>query len=294
MFGLLAGLGVASFQCFLGAQETDPQSIIKKVEAAYAALETYEAEGEIVSNIEMRTTKNSSVKSFTLRLKKPDLFRVTWDDQGADDVVLKNGGAAWVENGKALFFMTATSRISEMESGRMALAAATGVSSGAANTIPSLFFDEGFGGGTIFTSGEQLKLVREEPIGEAMCYVLSGPSVLTKELTVWIGKRDFLVRKMFRSLERAADQEPVALPKMTDKMIEDSLRATGQEVSKESLSRMREMIKNARKTLETAQLKGNTVESHMRITFPELEATDFIFSPPIGARLNKSLFGEPK
>ena len=283
---LVAGVVAALVQSSLIAQDPDPETIIKKVEAAYAALESYEAHGEVVSNSIMGDTSHRTVRSFSLRLMKPGLFRFTWNDRAEANAVGVNGGAAWVDKGEAFFYMRATNNISEMASGRMALAAATGVSFGAANTIPSLFLND-FGGGTIFTGGEQLKLTGEEQLGKEICYVLTGPSIMTKELTVWVGKGDFLIRKISRSLERDAGQKPIDFPEITDEMIENTLRATGQKVSAEWIRRTRADLKEGLRRIASSQLKGSIVETHLEISFPELTAVDFVFLPPQGGSLEQ-------
>ncbi len=130
-----------------------------------------------------------------------------------------------------------------------------------------------------------------EKVGEEDCYVLGGPSSLSKKETYWISKTSHLIRKYSRSLE--PPEEGRAIPELTDKDLEQALAGMGQKVTPESKKNMREMLENSRVSLKTAtKMKGVSAELHAKVSSPELSKSDFKFSLPDGTVLKDSLFGD--
>jgi len=145
---------------------SDPTAveIIQKVQAKYAGLDSYSSEGEIVTDIDIsgvnfdtipgmtddRTKKLRESKEFqdalkkrqtlkhifSIKLARPDYY-IEWDQKVHEKY--SNIGAVW-SDGKEHFLLLNARRKTSPKDRRMALASATGVSGGAANTIPSLFF----------------------------------------------------------------------------------------------------------------------------------------------------------
>jgi hypothetical protein len=75
----------------------------------------------------------------------------------------------------------------------MALGGATGISGGAAATIPGTFFRMNWGnqlGGSAVNEKKQ----PDEKIGGADCYVLTS-DLKGRTRTLWIGKQDFLIHQ---------------------------------------------------------------------------------------------------
>ena len=88
----------------------------------------------------------------------------------------------------------------------MALSGATGISGGAAATIPSAFFKTAWGdqlGATARNATPQA----DEKIGDTDCYVFSRSFKLITS-TIWIGKQDFLIRQV-RTVTSAAAMKAV-------------------------------------------------------------------------------------
>jgi hypothetical protein len=91
----------------------------------------------------------------------------------------------------------------------MALASATGVSGGAAATIPLTFFKIDFPGSLQYSARE--KQQSDEKVGTVDCYVFSSEPRPGAKRILWIGKQDFLVHQIKtvtspESLQTAIDQ----------------------------------------------------------------------------------------
>jgi len=120
------------------AQTPDVAQVLRDVQATYASLHSYSATGEVVSGI---STDGSSAilaaagpqefrTTFTLKLARPQMYKIIWE-QGTT-------------------FMSSQPADTET-----AIAVATGISGGVAQTIPSIFFD---------LSGNELAAVYLAPV----------------------------------------------------------------------------------------------------------------------------------
>jgi len=169
------------------------------------------------------------------------------------------------------------------------LASATGISGGAAFTIPALFFPGFMGQQKPLSRLKDLKIEKIEKVGGQDCYVITASSLVSKREVFWISKTDYVIRKYYRSFESPKAGPPI--PEMTDQELEETLEALGQEATEENKKHMREMLKRSAETLKTMKLKGGSTETHIDISFPELDKKDFKFTPPPNAVLKKTLFG---
>jgi hypothetical protein len=65
----------------------------------------------------------------------------------------------------------------------------------------------------------------------------------------------------------------------------------GQEVTEETKKNTRQTMERTRRMMKTMNMKGSSTEVHSTVSSPELDETDFKFSPPKGTALKESLFG---
>ncbi len=269
---------------FCPAEELLPKEILDKAEAAYKAMDTYKAEGNVVSNVEVDAGKVTVETSFTLLLKKPDLYLITWS-QKSEDLPEVQSGAVWNDGSQRCLYMSAAKAYCPMDNDEVALGAATGVSSGAANTIPSLFLGYAAKCALPFARLTNAVIKGSETIGDDDCYVISSPSTISKEETYWISKVNFLIRKCSRSLE--TPESGRVMPEMTDAQLEESVKAMGEEVTEKS----KEDIKCMMEAMAKMSMKGDLTEIHVSVSSPELTAKDFSYAPPEGVAPMAS-FGE--
>ncbi len=267
-------------------KETSPDEILKQVAATYKTMKTYKSEGTITSDIDTDVMKIKQVTSFSILLKKPNLYLISWNQTGG---VMVQSGNVWSDGTQPYLHMGSINAYSKMTSDEIALSGATGISGGAAFTIPSLFLPVFQGQLTPFSRLKDLQIENTETVEGEDCYVISGSSAISKKEILWISKESHLIRKYSRSLETPGGD--AAIPEMTDEQLEAGIKSLGQEVTEETKKNMREMMEKSRSMIKTMKMKGTSTELHATVSSPELNETDFQFSPPAGAVLKESLFG---
>lgn len=270
------------------AEELTPSEIFEKVKAAYKSMETYQAEGTITSNVETPGTKLNTKASFSILLKKPNLYLITWgQDKGALPGISQSG-AVWSDGTQPYLYMGIMNAYSKIGRDELALAAATGISGGVADTIPSLFFSAFPGQGGLFLTMKSPQIEKSEKVGEDDCYVISGSSSTSKKEAFWVSKKSYLIRKYYQSLESPKGGR--AIPEMTEAQLEEAIKALGQEVTEESKKNMRKIMTTSTSMLKNTEMKGFSTELHAKVSSPELHKSDFKFALPEGVVLKDSLF----
>jgi outer membrane lipoprotein-sorting protein len=189
--GILLANGAATL-VFSSDQPSDnlsPDEIFKKAQQKYAALTSYSDEGKTVSSL------NGSIltTTFSIKLARPNLYRVAWEQSSDSPFSMKpKPEAVWCAGAENFLDMGAGAR--KIENQNMALGGATGISGGAAATIPSAFFKTMWGNQLMALASGKTRQT-DEKVGDSDCYVFtSGSKGRTTKL--WIGKQDFLIHQM--------------------------------------------------------------------------------------------------
>lgn len=271
-------------------EELSPREIFDKVRDVYANLETYYAEGVITSNIDTDAMKIEMNTSFSILLKKPNQYLVSWTQKGMPIPGMEQSGAVWSDGTQPYLYMGIMKAYSKMENDEMALASATGISGGVAHTIPSMFLSVFTESNDPFSRLADPVVGKTELIGDEDCYVLSGASAFSKKESYWISKNSFLIQKYNRSLE--IPEGGMEIPEMTDEQLDEAILALGEEVSEETRRSVKEMMKKSTSLVASMKLKGLSSESHTNISSPNVGANDFEFDVPDGTVLKDSLFGD--
>lgn len=268
--------------------DISPNEILKKVVATYSAMKTYKAEGTITSDIDIDGMKTIMETSFSILLKKPNLYLISWAKKNMFMPSDVQPGTVWSDGIQPYLYMGKMNTYSKVTSDEIALSSATGVSGGVALTIPLLFLPVFKNQPAPFSRIKDPKIEKTEKVGGEDCYVLSGSSAISKKETFWISKTSYLIRKYYRSFE---PPEGIVIPEMTDEQLEEAIKGMGQEVTEESKKSMREMLEKSKAMLQTAKMNGFFSEFHANVSSPELNRNDFKFALPEGAVLKDSLFG---
>ena len=186
---LLAG-GAATVAISQTSNPTDPsaQEIVQRSRDAYAALSSYCDEG-----ISTATVGDNKVapNTFSIKLARPNLYRVEW---AQDSGFFNQTGLVWSAGSGDFFKMSHASGTTTNSNMEMALSSATGVSGGAAGSIPGTFFKMNWGN-KLGASMQSATRKPDEKIGEVDCYVLAQ-SLKGNVMIMWIGKQDFLIRQI--------------------------------------------------------------------------------------------------
>ena len=268
------------------ADEPEPTKIFEKVIATYKSMETYQSEGTVTSNMEMDGKIITSFTNFSILLKKPNLYRISWTQNNPGPNV--QSGVVWSDGTQPYVYMGTTKVYSPMTNDEYALATATGISGGVAFTIPSIFLSVFKENHDPFSRLINPKLEGIEQVADEECFVISGSSNASQKETYWISKSRNLIVKYSRSLE--VPKEAAVMPEMTDEQLTESVKAAGKEITKENKDQIKAVMKMAKDIIKNSKFKGSSTEIHIQIFSPELDKKDFQFVLPEGAVLKKSLF----
>jgi hypothetical protein len=271
------------------AQATQPSAIFDQVLAQYQSMSVYSAEGTITADIDTGNIKTTLNTTFTIKMKKPNQYLITWSQVNQMMPTFVQSGAVWSDGSQPYLYMGVMKAYSKMSNDQMALSAATGISGGAAFTIPSLFLPVFSNQRDPFSRLINPQIDGSEQIDGEDCTIISGSSAISKKETFWISKSAHLIRKYSRSMEAPAGGMKV--PQMTDQQLDDSIKAMGEQVTDATRQQMRDMMKKAQESVENTHLSGSSTEIQVKIASPDLKGGDFAFQVPPDATLKDSLFG---
>jgi hypothetical protein len=233
--------------------------------------------------------KVNAETSFSIIMKKPNLYLISWTQKNMPMPGMSQSGAVWSDGTQPYLYMGGMNAYSKMGSDELALGGATGISGGAAFTIPSLFLSVFKEQPAPFSRLKDPQIEMTEKVGKEDCYVISGSSSISKKEAFWVSKKSYLIKKYYRSLE--PPEGGLAIPKLTDEQVEEAIKGMGQEVTEESKKNMTEMMERSRTMFKSMKMKGSSTELHANVSSPELNKNDFKFALPEGAVLKESLFG---
>ena len=130
-----------------------------------------------------------------IKLARPNLYRIDWQQSSVSAAYNSTATTQAVWSAGSGDFLLAwgggQTKYKDMET---ALAGATGISGGAASTIPGTFFKMNWGnqlGGPV--AGE--KRQADEKVGDVDCFVFSS-ELKGRTKKIWIGKQDFLIHQV--------------------------------------------------------------------------------------------------
>lgn len=289
-----------------GSGQLSASDILKRVGDTYSALDSYSAEGTVVTDMDMskvdfgnlpgvppelaakaKASKEAQAAlasaqhiegSFTMRLSRPGLYRVDWNSQVGP---MKQTGAVWSSgDGDYLFMGIKPPKYVKLQSREVALGAAAGVSQGAANSIPSIFFNNK---GGLFQTLENVSLEKEENIDGADCYLVSG-EVRGLKMNLWIDKGSFLIKR-----KQQVFGGEVKMPKMSDQDVDTALKQLGGGATAEKRAQMKKMMESMQKM--ATKMKGSMTETYRNIEAnKKLSKDEFTYKVPAGVELGGSLF----
>ncbi len=255
----------------------DPNLILKKTVQNYHSMASYKAEGESIVSIDRQTKRGDLKTSFTILLSKPNLYKISWSQNRK---FWEQESAVWNAGDKPYLYMGMLKSYSEINTDQSALATATGISGGAAYTIPWLFFSMP----SHIENLTNLEFIKYETVNNENCYLIKGESHISREVMLWISTKRNVFVKIKKSL-KGTEQIPEAM----DNDIKEALESMGRETSKENIENMKYMMNLVYKLAK--DIKGYTVEFHKDIVIgQEYDKQDFDYQLPEGAVLRDSLF----
>jgi hypothetical protein len=231
------------------ADSSEPQAreIIQKTVANYQGMASYSSEGKIEDVMMMGETTHTFTKTISIKLERPGRYKVTWQGKGVGSQ--QETGAVWNAGDGAKMSIMGV-EYQKYSDDKMALSAATGVSGGAARTIPALFLNIGM---DPFEQIKNLKVAGSETVEGQECYILSGESLLSTKARFWITKDKYLIVRNSYTM----DKKP-QLPNFSDDQMNESIKAMGLEVNPENKAKVKQMMEMAASAMKTAKLDGST------------------------------------
>jgi len=172
-----------------------------------------------VKTVFIRTDRKRTVeKPFTTAFVRPDRFRFEYEYKERRYIL-------WRKGNDVQTWWDVTPGIKKPASLRLALAAATGVSSSSAKTVPALLIPDEVGGGRL-TGITEAQRIEDAKLDKVECFRIQG-QYAGSPMTIWVEKETFLVRRIdsqkkfddFRT-ERTTTYEPVINGEISDKMLE--------------------------------------------------------------------------
>ena len=200
-----------------------PGEILKRAQAKYASLDSYSDEGKTVASVSGTTITTT----FTIKMARPNLYRIEWVQSSSPSFSATKTSTNAVWSAGQGDFLEMGFGVQKQSSLEMALAGATGISGGAAATIPGTFFKMNWGnqfGGLMMGEKQQA----DEKVGDEDCYVFTS-NANGQTRTLWVGKRDYLMHQvrsvvsaeaMKSALDKAAKLNPgIVIPPQTPSAI---------------------------------------------------------------------------
>jgi len=166
------------------------EQIVKKMAAAYETANTYQdigiahrikADGSVASRLEPEVY-------FKTFFDRPNRFRFEWENQFSS----KSWGILW-SDGSEVFVKWALQRMERQKNLEAGIAGATPFSLGAARVVPNLLM-AGLNGFRL-TQLLRVSRLKDEKVGDELCFVVRGYHPYGFQIDLWISKTDFLLRR---------------------------------------------------------------------------------------------------
>lgn len=195
------------------------KQIVERMAEEYAKCKSYRDSG-VVKTVFIRPDRQRTVeKPFTTAFVRPGRFRFEYkDDKERRYIVWRNGKDVQT-------WWDIIPGIEKEASLDLALAGATGVSSGSAHTVPALLIPNEVSGRRL-TGITEAKRIEDTKLDKVDCFRIQGPYA-GSPVTIWVEKETFLVRRIdsqktfddFRT-EETTTYEPVIDGEISDEMLE--------------------------------------------------------------------------
>jgi hypothetical protein len=224
------------------------QEIARQTQDTYAALTSYIDSGTVMAVSGTKTITNT----FHIRLQRPEFYRIDWSQTPAPGIV--NKGAAW-SSGEGHFMQYSSQggdafpAPQKSENRSRNLEAASGFSSEASVTIPSVFFGDNRDNFLRLAVIGASKLTKESDanVGGVDCYVFTSIVDSSKsggklpDMTFWIGKKDHFIHQT----RQIIDTPPPTGPIMTDENIKSMLAKMNRPATPQAIAAVRKSLSTA-------------------------------------------------
>lgn len=186
---------VVAFAHSSQAQSLSAQQIIDRMISAYATCNSYVDEGEVRTIFLHKNGPRTVLKPFSTAFVRPSEFRFEYKERRGEDEW--NSYIIWKGDGSVKTWWSIRPGVESPKDLSFALAAAAGVSSGAAITVPTLLMPE-MKIGNRLKSLSELKLIGEEQVNGGNAYKIQGTDFRKNTMTLWVDEASLLLVKIFQ------------------------------------------------------------------------------------------------
>ena len=171
------------------------QQLLDKMADTYATCKSYRDSGVVTNDFGPRPGSGATyprhvdVKPFRTAFVRPDRFLFEYHNPTPEMPYI-----IWAKEGDVRTWWYIKPGEEKQTSLEMAVAGATGVSSGSAHTIPALLLPQEIGGRRL-TMLTDLKRLPDEAVEQTPCFKLEGKYV-NRPTTLWLDKSSFLLFRM--------------------------------------------------------------------------------------------------
>lgn len=170
--------------------DPDAMKVIDQMAKVYADCQSYSDSGSVTTVFHTDQGDDTVVKPFSTALVRPGKFRFEFTEQGDP----QSRYIVWQDGSDVRTWWDLENQTERVDSLGLALAGATGVSSGSAHTIPSLLMPAEVGG-RLITDLQAAKLANKQMLGQHSCLTIKALHA-DDPITIWIDEESFLVRRI--------------------------------------------------------------------------------------------------
>lgn len=252
------------------AARRDAATILRLTLDYLGSLQSLHADGESVGSPGTRTR-------FSMRLARPDLYRLTWTHGEGGD----GQHAVWNAGDGSYEYSSFRKAYVRVEDSQSALARTAGVSEGLTRGIPLAFLRRE----SWFATLRNPTLDGSEDVEGEPCWVISGPTRETERRTLWISQHRLVIRQHRWSYTLPHEQAE-ELGRATDAALERMKDLGITEKQKAEIGLMAELGKiGARYGVR----EGHRTELYRNIRTSEaFDHADFVVDVPEGTTLKSS------
>ena len=234
---LMAACTILSFSESAHGGPTSSE-VVERARATYRSLENYSDTGVVTVKYEVNGTQNPGVRvEFKIKLKKPGQYSISWVQSGGN--MLDQTFSLWRLGERP--HLAIGDEVQWFEGDEQATFATAGISYGIAQVVPGLFFDRESAELNIFRDSI---LVADLPLSEVIdgekCFEIVVQSATFGRVSVYIREKDYLVRRVVRTIDNRSNIEVV---EPSDEELKEALREAGLEINQSNLSKLRSILK---------------------------------------------------
>ena len=233
--------------------EITAADVLRKMGDKYAALSTFTASGQVVSEATPAAgdTATSDRTTFTLTLARPEFYRITWTN--ANRPAITRRGAAWFA-GDGHKVMIA-GKVGALLNRETALALAP-VSKVVALTVPSLFFKDDANG--FLQSLKNPTLLPKETVDTVACHVVAADWG-GRKVTLWITEKDWLLKRMQSKSDANSRQATTpATEDVSDESLRKMLKTMSHDSSPDAVNKMKKQVADTLDRIRTGPFTPRT------------------------------------